>query len=382
MNLSVDIKGLGDCRNTLSQCERVIDRVRSSVSVERSSMSARVLRQSGADVQLREVIRRLQDDKESIQRMRTALSSIERRYSDMEKKATELSGGASMDESSGTGGYISGAPSAVWLDGTGIKGTDGPVEFDYDWKDFVGSFGNFGGLFGAVASLFTEKTFDVWAKSVLDISEKGFGFWKDYGNYNRIGRAIGTKNAMANFWKKQIGLSNVGYASKAKSPIARFRNNLTNTTSPFNLKKAFGSYVGNEGVGKTIASWAGVAITGVTNFLSNRDEQAKSGGNMSDGRVIAETVSETVIDTVATTVGTVAIGAAITAATGVVAAPALVAVATGAVIAGINAGVEHFTGKSATEWASDAILDGAKYVGDAVSKGFNSVSNWFKKKFA
>ena len=100
---------------------------------------------------------------------------------------------------------------------------------------------------------------------------------------------------------------------------------------------------------------------------------------MSNGRVVAETISETVIDTAATYGGTAIVGAAITAATGVVAAPVVVAVATGVAIAGINTGVKALTGKSATEWVSDAILDTATAVGNTVANGAKAVAGWFSK---
>jgi hypothetical protein len=52
------------------------------------------------------------------------------------------------------------------------------------------------------------------------------------------------------------------------------------------------------------------------------------------------------------------IGAAVTAALGPVAAPGVIVVATsGAIVAGLNTGVKALTGKTATEWASDMILD-------------------------
>ena len=52
------------------------------------------------------------------------------------------------------------------------------------------------------------------------------------------------------------------------------------------------------------------------------------------------------------------IGAAVTAALGPVAATGVIVVATsGAIVAGLNTGVKALTGKTATELASDMILD-------------------------
>ena len=159
--------------------------------------------------------------------------------------------------------------------------------------------------------------------------------------------------------------------------MSRFYNNLHNTTSSFNLKDAFAPLTGAKGVKTTVAAWAGVALTGVTNAFGNIQEQKASNGTMSTGRVVAETISETALDTVITYGGSAVVGAAITAATGVVAAPVVVAVATGAGLAAINAGVEAWTGKSATEWASDFVIDTAVNVGKGISNGAKAVGNWF-----
>ena len=252
-------------------------------------------------------------------------------------------------------------------------------QFKYDWKDFVSSFGNVGKIFGIFDKLFNATTWNEWAAVGLSIGQTISKIAKDYNNYTKIGRAIGTNNATAYFWRKQFGFRSVGHASTASSPTARFYNNLHNTTSAYNLRDAFAPLAGKKGVGTTVAAWAGVALTGISNAFSNIDEQKESNGTMSTGRVIAETISETAIDTAVTYAGTAVVGAAITAATGVVAAPVAVAVVTGVALAGINAGVEALTGKSATEWVSDAVLDTAVAIGDAVSNGAKAVASWFGK---
>lgn len=262
----------------------------------------------------------------------------------------------------------------------GIDTIYGPGgQLDFDWKDIIASFGDIGGIFGIVTGMIGAQKWSDWANLGLDAGKIISNIAKDYNNYTKIGHAIGSKNAMAYFWRNAFGLNNVGHASTASSPFARFYNNLHNTTSASNLSDAFSSLTGKQGIGATVASWAGVVLTGITNAFSNIDEQKASNGNMSTGRVVAETISETAIDTVVTYAGSAVVGAAITAATGVVAAPVAVAVATGVAIAGINAGVEALTGKSATEWVSDAILDTASAVGNAVADGVKAVADWFSK---
>ncbi len=106
------------------------------------------------------------------------------------------------------------------------------------------------------------------------------------------------------------------------------------------------------------AFWGDVLIDGVANWYSNKEEQALSNGTMSDERVAAETITETAIGTVMGYGSEIIIGAAVTAALGPVAAPGVIVVATsGAIVAVLNTGVKALTGKTATEWASDMILD-------------------------
>ena len=131
-------------------------------------------------------------------------------------------------------------------------------------------------------------------------------------------------------------------------------------------------------------TWRDAFTAELLNWFSNKDEQASSNGTMSDGRVIAETITETAIDT-ALTYGTgIVVGAAVTATLGTVAAPGIVVVAaSGAIVAGLNAGVKALTGKTTTEWISDTILDTGEAIGNAVSNVAKNVSvstgSWFGK---
>lgn len=247
----------------------------------------------------------------------------------------------------------------------------------YGAKNVIKSFGNAGKTVGFVDSALSATSWNQWASIGVSSWQTLSKVAKDFNNYKKIGRAIGKKNSVSYFLKKQVGLRNVGHASIASNPMSRFYNNLHVTTSPFNIGDAFAPLTGKKGVGTTAAAWAGVALTGITSAFSNVDEQKKSNGTMSMGRVVAETISETAIDTAVTYGGGAVVGAAITAATGVVAAPVVVAVATGATLAGINAGVEALTGKTATEWVSDAIIDTAVNVGKGIDSCAKAVGNWF-----
>ena len=257
---------------------------------------------------------------------------------------------------------------------------------NYGWKEILSGAGYIGTIYNLINDIRDGKSWRDLAKTGVDTYRFLSGAAKTYNNYKKIGNAVGTKTAMA-WWAKNItGLKPLGRASTAKNPFTRFANNLTNKTSPFNaqFKNIVNNFKGANGVGKAVASWGTVAVNGVLNWFSNKDEQANSNGTMSDGRVIAETITETVVDT-ALTYGTgIVVGAAVTAALGTVAAPGIVVVAaSGAVVAGLNAGVKALTGKTTTEWISDTILDTGEAIGGAVSNAAKNVSesigSWFGK---
>lgn len=253
---------------------------------------------------------------------------------------------------------------------------------NYGWKEILSGAGYIGTIYSLINDIKNGKTWRDFAKNGVNAYQFLSGAAKTYNNYKKIGNAVGTKTAMA-WWAKNVtGLKPLGRASTAKNPFTRFANNLTNKTSPFNaqFKNVVDNFKGANGVGKAVASWGAVAVNGVLNWFNNKDEQANSNGTMSDGRVIAETITETAVDT-ALTYGTgIVVGAAVTAALGTVAAPGVVVVAaSGAVVAGLNAGVKALTGKTTTEWISDAVLDTGEAIGNAAKNVSESIGSWFRK---
>ena len=254
-------------------------------------------------------------------------------------------------------------------------------DFNFDLDDIIGSFGLFGQFYKWLKGLSDNSEWYEWISS-------GKGAWtlisklaSDISSYAKVGSIYGTGQTVSYFLRNFFGLNSTGYASQASSFSARFYNNLHNTTSPysFSLSDAFSSFTGAKGTGAAVASWIGVVLTGISNAYSNLEEQNESGGTMSTGRVVAETISETAIDTVTTYVAAAGlkavIGAGVATVVGSVAAPVVVTIAAGAALAGLNAGVEYFTGQTMTEWISDAILDTAEDVGSALSSVRESVSN-------
>ncbi|MDR2773152.1 MAG: hypothetical protein LBC19_00160, partial [Tannerella sp.] len=255
---------------------------------------------------------------------------------------------------------------------------------DFGLHELLAGAGYIGTIYDFFEQFKDSKSWTDWAKNGIDVYQFMSDAAKTFSNYKKIGNAVGTKTSMA-WWAKNItGLKSVGRVSVAKSPVTRFFNNLTNKTSPFNaqFKNVVDTFKGAKGVTKAVAAWGGVAVSGVMNYFDNKKEQAASGGAMSDGRVIAETVTETAVGTVLTYGAGIVAGAAVSAAIGTVAAPGILVVATtGLVVAGISAGVKAITGKPATEWVSDTILDGCEAVGKAAKNVTKSVGDWFGKIF-
>ena len=185
-----------------------------------------------------------------------------------------------------------------------------------------------------------------FVQSGVDIYQFCSSAAQTYKNYKKIGNIVGAKQARAWWIKKITGLRPLGRASSAKTWTTRFKNNLTNQTSPFHTqwKGIVEDAKGINGKGAMGAFWGGVLIDGVANWYSNKEEQALSNGTMSDERVAAETITETAIGTVMGYGSEIIIGAVVVA-------------TSGAIVAGLNTGVKALTGKTATEWASDMILD-------------------------
>jgi len=130
---------------------------------------------------------------------------------------------------------------------------------------------------------------------------------------------------------------------------------------------------------------AGWVLALIANGFSNYDEYNEKLGTeeeISRGRVFAEMVTETAIDIgkgAAIAAGTAAAFAAIG-----VSAPAVVVGGVGVAVSAVADVVcERLTGKGVTELASDAILDAASAVGEAVTGAVDNVKSvvagWFGK---
>lgn len=257
---------------------------------------------------------------------------------------------------------------------------------NYGWDELLGGSNYIKTIYGFVKSFKSGTTWEDYAKTGVKVYEFLTGAARTYKNYKLIGNVVGSGTATTWWFKNIVGWKPLGRPSSYGNIFSRFKNNLTNKTSPFNaqFKNVVDNFSGANGVGKAVASWGAVVVNGIVNYSSNRKEQAASGGTMSNGRVIAETITETAVDTALTYGEGIVVGAAVTTVLGPVAAPGVVVVAlSGLLVAGVNAAVKATTGKSTTEWVSDTILDAGSYVakkvGNAVSNASKAVAGWFGK---
>lgn len=261
----------------------------------------------------------------------------------------------------------------------------------YGLEDFIGAFGDGGASMGigfSLVSALGSNTFKDWSKVVLGGVQVALSTGDDLKRYTKVGRLFGEKKAKSYFLRNFFGFNNSGYASKATTFSSKFYNNLHNPRSIYSWQKTFEPLVGTKGkrfTTKTAAAWAGVLVNGITNFYGNKEEQMQKNGAMSEGRVWAETVTETAIDTIVAYGGSALVGAAITAVTGTVAAPVVVAAATGAAIWAINTGARKLTGQTLTEWVSDYVIDNtidkAKEVYTGARKAVQSIAGWARRGF-
>lgn len=244
-------------------------------------------------------------------------------------------------------------------------------------------------IYSLIKSIKEGKSYEDWMKSGIKVAEFLSGAYGKLKNYLKIGNAVGTKKAVSWFVKYATGLKPLGRASSAKKIVTRFKKNLTNKTSPFHaqFQNVVDNFRGANGVKSAVASWMGVALTGVLNYKSNREEQAASNGTMSDGRVWAETITETIVDTTISYGAGIVVGAAVTTLSTVTLPGVAVVAAGGLIMAAANAGVKALTNKSTTEWVSDTILDAGTKISEGIGKGVkgivknvnNSVGGWFGK---
>ncbi len=221
-----------------------------------------------------------------------------------------------------------------------------------------------GGIISSVAGLYNTLTggkieFGAVAKGTKSVISSVYKIVKNNSKLEKLSR-MNPGQAVKTGVKRFLGLEKAFTGnlrpSVAKSFKTRFYNNYQKQLAD-NLDAFKGKGM------KSALAWAGVAISGITNGISNYKE-AKS-GEISAGRAVAETITETVVDVASGVVIGAAVSAGI-AALGFASAPVLVVgAATAAVTMGLDWASNAIFGKGMTELISDTVLD----VGTAVVKG-------------
>lgn len=372
--IKVNTNKISRYSNDINSVYARVNRIKSEFASIGYSLDWDIKSASGINSRIKTIENELSAEHSGLSRMRSFLNNARQKYDSTESN-NKLNKSKFLVKAN-----IASSPT-IGVNGK-LKVFSNELRSNYGWKEILSGAGYIGTIYNLINDVKSGKSWTDFAKAGVKTYQFLSGAAKTFNNYKKIGNAVGTKTAMA-WWVKNItGLKPLGRASTAKNPFTRFVNNLTNKTSPFNaqFKNVVNNFKGANGVGKAIAAWAGVAVTGISNAFSNIEEQKASNGTMSTGRVVAETITETAVDTVLTYGAGIVVGAAVTAVCGTVAAPGvLVVAASGLIVAGLNAGVKALTGKTTTEWISDGILDAGKAIGKAAKKVGKTIAKWFKK---
>lgn len=389
----VDFAGMkqiaDDCRNAANKVDSIRSRLYSTIS--RLDWDVRFA--EGIDKTAKQINSDLNADSDSMRKYRNYVLDAQTAYLKVENVKSDWA--KNITPKASWGAIVTTIGSIV-TKGTTTEKSDSPKVRGF-LKDWWSELGGWKGLFkGSCVGKFIGWGEDLskavtWS-DVAKVGYKAYDFVKDaskkYNNYMKIGRAIGTGKARANWAKKLLGLNKVYGRSKAKNVFTRFKNNLTNKTSPYNLKAtfkdAFDGFKFKKGnVGKAAASWMGLVLDGVSNYKANKQEQAENG--MSDARVIGETVVETGTNFLLSTGATAIVGAAAAAVLPFSAPAVAIAAVGGLAVSGINAGIKALTGKTATEHISDFVMDfvespadAVKNVGKAVASGVSKAADAVK----
>ena len=386
MELLVNTDAFDRYADTLRRCESIIKSVRNTVVSQRSAMSDRVLRSSGASWQLQEVVNRLDKNKNNVKSMYQAAINIQRQYRNMEERNVRSAGGVSISDDGVTTGWgsesglqSSSSSSLGFTADYSDQGSDtGFDHLPYLWE-LLSQAGLAGSFFGTMGSVLTGG-------EAADTTDNFLEFVENFSE------AFGGSGPSFN-WGNLLGLDEYNFADD------------------YNLLFGNGQSVGeNIAVG---ARWASFIATGIFNGIDNLTGD-REGENNTLLRAIAETFGETAVD-IAFDAGAAFLISSAAAACGV-ALPAVV-VGGSVVLVGWAADYicETFFGAdlaetvsdfvldtvdSAVEFASEAIdsavefaseaLDSAaefaenacEFIGDAAETVSDTITGWWNRAFA
>lgn len=363
MSIVVDTASLRELAAYSKGISAAVGSSADSIRAIKSSLPSKVLNKGGISASFNRVSSSVDSAQVRIARLSAFLTTAADEYSETEQRIITQ--------------YANGG-----VDASGVEQTAGKdVKIAGTANDILGE----AGFLGNIIAFFT-KPFASWidsgqfpigvtgASSVTSLIKDGnstlkglFEWGKSNKELDKLARMLPERAKEVKI-KRLFGLNDLfsGSASKASTWSSRFKNNFYKHKSPFE------SYT--SGGAKAAFAWTGLALTAVSNTISNIGE-AKS-GKISTGRAVAETITETAIDVGKGWLIGAAVAAGVAATVG--SAPVLVV---GALTVGITIGLDwackKITGavggeeKGLTETVSDFVLD----VGEAAIAGAKKVTS-------
>lgn len=362
MSIVVDTSSLRDLASYSHQISSEIGDATTSVNAVRSTLPSKVLNRSGISSSLSSASTKIGQAQSRVEKLSAFLTTAANEYSDTEQRINTLY--ATAVDNSAT-----------------AQDSEGGVEIGKTVNDLIGEVGFIGNIIAfftkPIASWFDSGVVTIGvtgAKSVTSVLKDGnstlkglFEWGKSNKELDKLARMLPERAKEVQI-KRLFGLNDLfsGAASKASTWSSRFYNNFHKLKSPFE------SYT--SGGAKAAFAWTGLALTAVSNTISNVQE-AKT-GKITTKRAVAETITETAIDVGKGWLIGTAVAAGVAATVG--SAPVLVV---GALTVGVSLGLDwackKITGavggeeKGLTETVSDLVLD----VGTAAVKGVKKVSS-------
>lgn len=340
----VQTKQMRQQGSALYECKRRLDWLASDVAAVRQKLPANIGSRANIDASLRTIKKRIEKQQDIMAEMHTCLLNACEFYENTENTLTGKAGGKSLlDRLKGAG--------VKMVSKAGVAGT------------LIGTF-----LDTPKGSLLEQA---LHLGKAVSKSGEAIAKWSKIATESGKLARISGKAAQKSFLSKSFGLQKyTASPSKAAAWSTRFKNNFYKEDWTDDILPKSGWKI------------AGVTFTAALCGISNYQEYHS--GEISSSRAVAETVTETAVSLVSGALTKAAVGAAV-----IAAAPAAPAIIVGAAVVGatvlIDKGFEAITGKGATEFISDAILDTAEAViphaVNAVKTGIEKIACGWKTIF-
>ncbi len=408
---SINVSAAGSANNTIVKAKRSVTSAKEDFRSTSNNVDSKIKNRNNINNRLNSIHNQLSDIEGKLSRISQTVqnglqmysstdSSLEQKTKDIQRnaivaKSIYRSGLEAMFNSTTNNGSIKKVAEKSVVETSNAKKTEDDSNFGKVGKNIFDTVVNNAGLGGGFVSsvigmyeTFSDEKLNIGAVAK---STKSFvsSIYKNLRNADKLEKLsrMNPGQAVKTGIKRFIGFDKAFIGelrpSVAKSFSTRFYNNYQKQ-----IANSLDAYKG-KGL-KSALSWAGVAVSGISNTIQNIEE-AKS-GEISATRAVAETVLQTGVDVAAD----IFIGAAVSAgiaALGFTSAPVLVVgAATAGVVAGVNAISKLVFKKDLSEAVTDLVLDageavvktGKKIVSEsvkAISNAGKAVGSFFKKLF-